>query len=127
MGLADINPIAQKKLKWIKCGGDSWCSFQRVNLDHPHFNGLSGVYIIWHGGSEPRTVYVGSGMVSERLEAHRSNLKILMHGGFGLFVTWAETDVQDREGIERFLGETLRPLVSDRFPRANPISVSLPW
>ena len=52
-------------LNWIKCQGNVWCKLYSVNLDHDHFNGKNGVYIIWHGGTEPKVVYVGQGKYQE--------------------------------------------------------------
>ena len=49
-------------LNWIKCTGDVWCKLNSINLDHEHFNGKNGIYIIWHGGSESKVVYVGKGI-----------------------------------------------------------------
>ena len=71
-------------LSWIKCEGDRWCSFQTVNITHPHFTGLGGVYIIWHGGQTPQTVYVGRGQIANRLQAHRSDPSILKYSSLGL-------------------------------------------
>ena len=90
-------------LNWIKCEGDRWCSFQTVNLTHSHFIGLGGVYIIWHGGQNPRTIYVGQGQVADRLKAHRSDPSILKYSSLGLFVTWAKVDSPSQNGVELLL------------------------
>ena len=115
------------QLKWIKCGGGIWCNFQKVNLDHPHFHGLEGVYIIWHGGPNPKVVRVGQGIIADRLKTHRKQLPILLHSGSGLFVTWAKVDAEARDGVELFLGGALQPLVGSRFPQCVPTNVNLPW
>jgi hypothetical protein len=47
-----------------------------------------------------------------------------------LFVTWAYVDGRYRNNVEKYLGETLRPLVPEenqRFPKAEPKPVNLPW
>ncbi len=120
-------------LKWTKCEGDQWCTLSRVNLDHPHFKGLQGVYIIWHGGTggtQPWTVYVGQGAIAERLAEHRRNPEILkysQHGG--LFVTWAQWHVlmPSLDGMEKFLADTLKPRVGSRHPSVASVEVNLPW
>ena len=114
-------------LNWIKCEGDKWCPLQTVDLTHSHFVGLCGVYIIWHGGQTPWTVYVGQGQIADRLQAHRSEPDILKYSNLGLFVTWAKVDSQSQNGVERFLGTTLKPKEHVRFPEATPSSVNLPW
>lgn len=114
-------------LTWIKCEGDKWCPLLTVNLDHSHFSALEGIYVIWHGGQAPWTVYVGQGIVAERLRTHRGDQEILQYSHLGLFVTWARVDQPSRDGIERFLSESLRPRVGSRTPAVPPIQVNYPW
>ncbi len=114
-------------VNWIKCGGEQWCDFFNLNLDHSHFDNLQGVYIIWHGGSQASVVRVGQGIIRERLRAHRQDSEILQYRNLGLFTTWAEVAHAYRDGVERFLSETWRPKVGARFPNVSPIEVNSPW
>jgi len=114
-------------LTWNKCQGNAWCPFLTVNLQHPHFQNLGGVYIIWHGGQAPATVYVGQGNIAERLGQHRSDPRILQYSSWGLFVTWASVMPTLRDGIEAFLADKLHPKVGEAHPQAGPITVNLPW
>jgi len=114
-------------LKWEKCQGNTWCDFLRLNLNHPHFDGLEGVYIIWHGGSQPRVVYVGQGLIADRLREHRNDPAILQYREFGLFVTWARADAFSRPGVESFLAAQFQPLVGERHPNVPQIAANLPW
>ncbi len=114
-------------LEWIKCKGGNWCSLITVNLDHSHFDGLEGVYIIWHGGQNPTTVRVGQGIIRDRLDQHKQDSEILAYRQYKLYVAWARVVESQRDGVERFLGETLNPLVGTRLPNAMPIEVNLPW
>jgi hypothetical protein len=114
-------------LQWIKCEGDLWCNFFRLNLEHSHFIGLGGVYIIWHGGQDARTVYVGQGQIAERLASHRKEKEFIEYSSRGLFVTWAQVDPASRDGIELFLSQRLNPIIGHRYPLVQPISVNLPW
>jgi hypothetical protein len=116
----------EMSLNWIKCEGVQWCNFMTVNLAHQHFVGLEGVYIIWHGGQNPHTVYVGQGKIAERLAAHRLEPQILQYLSYGLFVTWAPLN-SGRDGVERFLTDVLKPLVTRRAPDVPPVRVGLPW
>ena len=119
--------MANGTLDWVKCDGVKWCPLMTVNLTHQHFQGLGGVYIIWHGGQNPATVYVGQGDIAERIAAHRQEPDILRFLSLGLFVTWARVAAPNRNGIERFLANTLSPKVAFRFPQAVPTAVNLPW
>lgn len=115
------------QLNWVHCEG-GYCNLESLNLDHPHFNGREGVYVIWRGGQNPAVVRLGQGVIKDRIGKHRLDSKILQHKGTDrLYVTWAETTAGLRDGIEKFLANTLRPIVGDAFPLAQPIAVNLPW
>lgn len=109
-------------LNWIKCQNDVWCDLKKVNLDHEHFEDLIGVYIIWSNAS---VIRLGSGVIKERIYDHRSDFKITAYPN--LKVTWAAVDQNKIEGVEKFLSESLNPLIGERFPDSDPISVNLPW
>ena len=111
----------------MKCVGDVWCKLNAVNLDHRHFDGMEGVYLIWHGGSRASVVYVGQGVIRERLRAHKSDERIQAYSEWDLYVTWAKVDKAQWDGIENYLADLWRPKVADRHPVATPIEVSSPW
>jgi len=115
------------QVHWGKCDGDAWCKFLTVNLDHPLFQGLTGVYIIWHGGQQPATVYVGQGAIADRVAEHRNNKEILEFSTLGLFVTWASIDSVSRNGVERFLADRLAPKVGSHHPQVVAMPVNFPW
>ena len=114
-------------LSWIKCTGNQWCQLLTVNLSHNHFDGLEGVYIIWHGQPNPAVVYVGQGNVRERLMQHRQDPLILAYEDRGLYVTWAKVDYLQRDGIEKFLAEKWNPKVGKNYPAVTSIPVNSPW
>jgi len=88
---------------------------------------MEGVYIIWHGGTDARTVYVGQGNIRERLSKHRLDREIQAYASKKLYVTWAAVDEGSRDGVENHLFDRLKPLLGERKPVANPIAVNLPW
>jgi len=114
-------------LNWNKCERNAWCPFLTVNLQHSHFQNLEGVYIIWHGGQNPATVYVGQGNIADRIRAHRTEPNILFYSSLGLFVTWASVPALSRDGIECYLAQTLKPKEGFAHPNCAPIGVNLPW
>lgn len=115
------------QLVWNKCEGNAWCPFLTVNLSHSHFVGMEGVYVIWHGGQQAWTVYVGQGKIADRIAAHRNEANILQYSPSGLFVTWAPVDKASRDGVERYLADQLHPKVGAAHPDAWPIQVNFPW
>jgi hypothetical protein len=115
-------------LNWIKCVGDQWCDFLKVNLTHNHFNDLEGVYIIWHGAPNPSTVRVGQGNIRERVTAHRLDPEILKYTEtYSLYITWARVDFASKDGVENYLFNKLKPRLGERCPDCEAISVNLPW
>ena len=114
-------------VKWIKCQGDAYCPLNTVNLEHEHFNGLEGVYIIWHGGLTPTTVFVGHGAIRERLAFHRSDPAVQVFSNLGLFTTWAAIPQQEQIGVQQFLMNQLKPKVPGQTVSLVPTPVNLPW
>lgn len=115
------------EINWIKCENEVWCNLNTVNLSHAHFNNMSGVYVIWHGGSTPTTVRVGQGDISDRLATHRTDPEIQDFASLNLYVTWASVQESSRNGVEAYLADVLDPKVGERFPNEQPIEVNLPW
>jgi len=112
------------EVKWEKCVPGAWCSFDALELDKVPGD---GVYVIWHGGENPRWVRVGMGMIRDRIEKHRKDPNITKYRQFGgLFVTWAIVPAHLQAGIENYLADQLKPLVGERFPNVQPIPVNLP-
>ncbi|MDR3628057.1 MAG: hypothetical protein P4L45_14535 [Ignavibacteriaceae bacterium] len=115
------------KVFWNKCQGDAWCKLNSVNLEHAHFDHMEGVYIIWHGGNDAWTVRVGQGFIRDRLRDHRSNQEIQHYSNLILYVTWASVPFEQRNGVEKYLSDVLKPKIGERFPDITPININLPW
>ena len=115
------------KLNWIKCQSEVWCKLNSVNLKHEHFNNLSGVYMIWHGGQTPAVVYIGQGEIKDRIAEHRQNPDIQSFKPQGLYVTWASVNQNARNGVEAYLAHIWRPKVGSNHPVAAHIEVNSPW
>ena len=86
------NDVVTIQLNWIKCTNDVWCTLANVNLSHEYFQGLEGVYVIWHGGDghSHNVVKVGQGVIADRLSSHRNDPEIQAYARNALYVTWAE-------------------------------------
>ncbi len=116
-------------LQWMKPKQDGearWCDLFTVPLEHSHFNGMEGVYVIWHHGLNP-VLRVGQGCIREELASERHSQDLLdLHADEPVFVTWARVSQEDREGVQRYLAETLNPQVIVHVPDADPVTVNLP-
>ena len=114
------------QLVWNKCRGGSWCELFAIDADNPYFRELEGVYVVWHGGREAAMVRVGQGLIRERILFHRADPEVLKYQDRGLFMTWASVAKSQRDGVERFLAEALRPKVKAAAPAAAAVPVNLP-
>ena len=89
-----------------------------------------GIYIIWYSDlfGNPVTVYVGQGYIKSRLLEHRLDSAIRKYNTKGLMVSWTPIEfLYLRNRIERYLGDTLKPLVGTNYPLAMRRQVNLPW
>jgi hypothetical protein len=113
---------------WNKCQPGVWCPLSTVNLQHSHFDSMEGVYIIWHGGSPPRTVYIGTGVIRDRLMYHRQEAGgVQTYAAFGLFVTWAAVAPDLQAGVARFISSRFEPLIPLVDSGAAPVEVNVPF
>jgi hypothetical protein len=87
---------------------------------------MRGVYVIWHSGSNPRTVRVGQGFIKDRIEEHRRNPQIQAYQYLTLYVTWASIPANSLDGVEAYLAKTLNPIIGEQFPDVTPIPINLP-
>ena len=119
--------IATQTVTWIKCQeGKIWCPFETVNLSNVTAH---GVYIIGYdsGQSSVYTIYVGQGDIAARLQAHRTNPDILKYRNQGtLRATWASVSAANRDGVERYVADKLKPSEGSQHPNVRPIPVNLP-
>ena len=74
-------------LNWINGKVSKKSALLELNLSHKQFDGMEGVYVIWHGSAQPRVVRIGQGVIKDRLGDHRQDKKILRFAVHGLFVT----------------------------------------
>jgi hypothetical protein len=115
------------QLNWLKCQGEVWCKLSTVNLNHPHFTGMTGVYVIWHGGTTPATLYVGQGNIRDSLLQRRADPRLQPYTNLGVYVTWAQVPAESLNGVERYLVAALGPKITGPVQQVPPISVNRPW
>ena len=112
---------------WARCMAKTqrvWCLLRYVDTESIKSN---GVYVIWHGGPAPRVIYVGHGDIAGRINHYRSSSRILQYESFGpLMVTWASVPEADRQGVENYLANVLRP-IRGNYENISPLPINLPW
>ena len=114
------------QLAWVKSLNDKWLVLSELDFERIH---TTGVYILWHGGESPAVVRVGSGDIGTRLRDHYNNMLIRRYETRGqLMVTWAAVEsLSLRDGIENYLIELCRPLVSDYRSESALVPVRSPF
>jgi hypothetical protein len=115
------------QVEWFKSFGGSWYDLLEINQNHNHFNGMRGVYIIWHEGKKPAVLKVGQGIIRDCLVENKEDYIVAAYCQYGLYVTWAKVVEDDCDGVERYIGEALKPIIGHRLPDVQPIEVNLPW
>ena len=86
-----VNPI--RNLDWQYCEGSVLCRLMNLNVSRI-VDGV-GVYVIWrqenrNGAVVPVVVYVGQGMIKERLASHKGDGTFEHQQRIGiLYVSWA--------------------------------------
>jgi hypothetical protein len=93
--------------------------------------GVSAVYVMWHGGSQPEWVFVGhTDDLAQALNAHADDPALTAYDTRGgLFVTWALIRDEYQPGVVRYLTAELKPVVENsKLPGddVQPIAVLLP-
>jgi len=116
-------------LNWIGSRGGGWYPL------HSDFSKVfvSGVYLIWHNSSAAhagRFIKIGQGKTSNvgcRLSELQKDPAVLAYQRYGdLYVSWAVVLVHQIDGVERYLGEHLKPLIEGPLPDILAIPVNLP-
>ncbi len=114
-------------LVWNRCQDGDWCPLMDLNLNHSHFDDMEWVYIIRHWWNNPKVVRVGQWIIKNRLAEHRTNTQITKYQNLGLFVTRARVAAEYRDWVEKYLADLYDPIVWERFPDRQSISVNSPW
>ena len=119
------------RLDWGDPGSDTW---RPLRTDFSDLGG-TGVYIVRQATGA--TVVVGQGVVKDRLSALQKDGRVLRYDSPGspLQATWATIEglqqtrmlyATQLDGIERYLAETLKPLIVRSYPDVAPVPVPLP-
>ena len=113
------------QVDWVKYDTGEWCKLATLNLEQPHFDNMSGVYVIWKDAPERQYLYVGQGFIKDRLYEHLREWK-MQYDISNFYVTWASVYDEYKDGIESFLANVLLPDFGERHPNKYPIPVNLP-
>ena len=123
-------PLYSTTVLWARPLRGDWHSFKWANLKS--LGMAEGIYILWYPETATRSfqvVYVGQGIIQSRIGHHRGNYSRILHrlDAKRLRLTWALVpDQKVRDGVERYMAETLRPLAGEVWPAALPVRVNLP-
>lgn len=117
--------------KWARNEHGKFFRFISFEPAEHDLAGREGIFIIWHAGTKPTWVFVGTSRDLVRdLEWCRSNKDIMYFERFGgLYVSWAFVRKEYQEGAVRYLTQVAKPLVENPVAPgagADPIPILLP-
>jgi hypothetical protein len=112
---------------WSQGQGGAWCTLSEVELEHKSFDGVEGVYVIWHDEQDRVTLRVGQGSIRERLAEERKSARLIAYGLDRLAVTWARVNSLHREAVASYLSNVLKPRFGESYPGEEQIEINIPW
>lgn len=113
------------RVEWCKCMLGSKCRLDLLNLTNEYFSSLVGIFIIWSESDKRKTIYIGRGIIRNRLKEMKSDAAVQRYGP-NLFVTWAEVATINLDGVEAFLYNKLDPAIKDNMICLDFIEINLP-
>ena len=116
---------------WARNENSKFFRFINLNPENHELAGKPGIFIIWHGGTKPTWVFVGTSRdLARDLDWCRDNEDIMYFERFGgLFASWAFVRKEYQDGAARYLTQIAKPLVDNPVAPgagADPIPVLLP-
>jgi hypothetical protein len=91
---------------WVKSPEGRFHRFIVLDAEKAGLTGIGSIYAIWHGGLRPEWVSIGK---SEDLAGNEDIRNYNVCGG--LFISWALIRQDYRDGVLRFLNDSMKPLV----------------
>jgi len=115
------------EVKWERTDQCYWRELMKIDFADPEFKRLRGIFIIWHGGNNPRVIYIGHGDIPTQLEKLRVKQEFQKYIPIGLYVTWAKFKPEHMKGVHRYLNYKLKPSLSMCKIEDHQIYVNLPF
>ncbi len=98
---------------WVKSPSGRYHRFIVFDAEKAGLAGIGGIYAIWHGGVRPGWVAIGKSndlaATFQELSGNEDIRNYNVRGG--LFVSWALIQEDYRDGVLRFLNDSMKPLV----------------
>ena len=115
------------EVNWERTDQCYWHEIMKLDFSESCFQRLSGIFIIWHGGPNPKVLFIGQGDIPTQLDMLRHKMEYKKFIPIGLFVTWAKFNKEQWNGVHRFLNEKLRPVTTIDKIEDHQIYVNLPF
>ncbi len=123
-------------IKWARNARGNFNKMMFLDTMAESLNGVSGVYLIWHVGTKPQWLYVGStdNLAMTLDELNEDERIVDYHNQVRVLVTWAMVRPEYQDGIVRYLNEAMKPEIdnpeaerlSSGSGKVQPIAVFLP-
>jgi len=97
--------------QWVKSSTGHFHRLVHLDPEKEGLSGVSGVFVIWHGGVNPQWIYIGkSNNLAKKFHDLGENEEIMdyeVHGG--LFVSWSLIRGEFQDGVLSYLKQSLEP------------------
>lgn len=100
---------------WVRSKTGRFHRFCSLDPEEEGLEGVSGIYVIWHGGVRPGWVYMGkSDDLSATFHELGKNDEIMNYDSSGgLNVAWSLVRGRYQDGVLRYLIDILHPTVEN--------------
>lgn len=131
VGVDRLDSRGPQDPQWAKSPAGRFHRFVHLDPEEAGLSGVSGVFVIWHGGVHPEWVYLGkSRNLASTLHKLGNNQDIMGYEVNGwLFVSWALIRDKHQDGVVKYLVAAMKPKVENREApgdKAIPIPVLAP-
>jgi hypothetical protein len=98
---------------WVTTHDGGFFEFYSLDPEEMGLGGVSGVYLIWHGGVRPEWVFAGhtTDMAAAFHSAAKNHEVTNYERNGGLFVAWAPVMEPYRPGVVKYLELSFKTLV----------------
>ena len=127
--VADNPPV---DIKWARNAKGRFHNLVFLDTTSENLNGTAGIYVIWHGGAQPKWLYVGvTKNLARVLDAKIDDPEIeSYYERVGVYVSWSLVKPEYHKNIAHYLNGIMKPEIKNpdakSWAKEKPTAVFLP-
>ncbi len=117
-GLSAMQKDEKTNPHWAKTRGGSFHRLLFTDVEKLGLSGQSGIIVLWHGGLKPKWIYIDkSKNIAQDLDSYLDDDNIMdFDNRGGVFATWALIRPEFRDGVLKYLLDSMKPLIDHPKP-----------